>query len=117
MKISKPEEDVDNASIEEKENIPYDIVSENGKLDNVEIGREHVKKKKVPHIGVVGKSGSASGGLGMGFVPENNVDGKIERPVHPAISKHKKYNLMQAMRRSLSEVSKIKLSVLQNLNI
>jgi len=103
MKISQPG-DLEPRSLAVSNIGQNDVpnTQENGVLDNQEISNILGQRKKGPHIGVVGKG---NGSL-YNFSQSTSFDGCYERVVPAsAISRHKKHSLMQAMRRSLSEVS------------
>lgn len=107
MKINKPEEG-ENGPGDTNKNICNDVLKMSGNdvTDNIDLSRENIlcRKKKGPHIGVVGRGSSSTCSFSQSTNSEICFEIKHEKPVHAGISKHRKHSLMQAMRRSLSEV-------------
>lgn len=77
----------------------------NNNVENGDINGEDVVKNKGPQLAAVGRSGNISGSpKHVSYNVGEALETGHEKIVHPSISKYKKQSLMQAMRRSLSEV-------------
>lgn len=76
----------------------------NNNVENGDINGDVVKNKG-PQLAAIGRSGNISGSpKHVSYNVVEALEAGHEKVVHPSISKYKKQSLMQAMRRSLSEV-------------